>query len=908
MLGLFLSISITQAQRSREGEIFRAAQEAGRLADIRTGDIGSIPTPEEVQQAADQEGVSAERVQILRSTSVKFDKPREDLGIGKSLEERTFVSPTGETRSGFRSAAEVQEFITRTTTRPIPPEQLTRGQLIGERVPSLLERVGFAISQKEGGVRGIRQVGVRGPEEVIFKEGVLLTAVGRTGTGLQLAPAFMGEIEKARAERRRIEELRIAAEPTIFEKAKETPLLELLGIAKEKVIKALPKKIDTGTPQEIRETLFKFFFEPKRKEKALIGEFIEGARGVVVSGVELGKEGLAFVASKEGREQIAEFGRVIDKELERDPIGALKGAAAVTGVVAVKVAKATKEEIKERPIRFLGETFVLTGIFKAGETLLLKGLKAFRQLKFESKLKTLEKAEVRIPIREVEARLRTGFRVSKKEAQFTFDVEPKVTSVEELARLRAFEKTIGKGVKRPEPKQQILIQPTEKGAIVTLVEKDVIKRFTRNIEEAQEVARKKFILESIRIRDQRIQAKLIPDVKRVIDRSFRELPPSEKPFKIRRKPPEPFLGEPTTRGIIETQAVINRRILRQFEELEKQAPRLIVREVPKTPQELARERGLLFIVPEERLPKIPKPRNVFEELREFERVKFKAFKERFVVPEPTLIPSLGLEKGLVSLLGDVNISLIGDIGAVKTVQRQELISLTDTRTSQLLEQELAQLGKASTRPFGESILDQDIVQITEPTLEQKLRLVTPLRFRFRQPSPPEIPIERPVERAGLPFFFAEPFIPRKEGGFRGFNAFAKERGKLKRLNKKPLTKRAAEDLAAEVVDKTLSATGKVKEIKKPLKSLPKDLQTGFSTFNRFKFRSFRTNRKGEKTTDLPKGVFIERRKFRLDTPSEVKEITIAKFLKQRRKRLAEGVGLNLDLFGNDERGRLKIKL
>ena len=119
-----------------------------------------------------------------------------------------------------------------------------------------------------------------------------------------------------------------------------------------------------------------------------------------------------------------------------------------------------------------------------------------------------------------------------------------------------------------------------------------------------------------------------------------------------------------------------------------------------------------------------------------------------------------------------------------------------------------------------------------------------------------------------------------------------------------MTKRSADDLAAEAVDNTLSATGRVKEIKKPLKKVPKDISTGYFNINRSKFRTFHINRKGERTSDLPKGDFIENRGSRLDTRGEVEEITIAKFKAERRKRLAEGVGLNL--LGNE--GRLKIKL
>ena len=175
---------------------------------------------------------------------------------------------------------------------------------------------------------------------------------------------------------------------------------------------------------------------------------------------------------------------------------------------------------------------------------------------------------------------------------------------------------------------------------------------------------------------------------------------------------------------------------------------------------------------------------------------------------------------------------------------------------------------------------------------------------------PIITTEEVVEEKGLITTPAELILPRltsereelrkrRVERFKGFDAFAKEKGKFKKVNKEPLTKGSAEDLATEAVDKTISATGKVIEIKKKLKEPPKDKRTFYSVFNRFKFRDFRTNRKGERTKQLPEGHFIEKRRFRLDSPSEVKEISVAKFLKQKSKPI-----LNINKFNNMGGNRL----
>jgi len=94
------------------------------------------------------------------------------------------------------------------------------------------------------------------------------------------------------------------------------------------------------------------------------------------------------------------------------------------------------------------------------------------------------------------------------------------------------------------------------------------------------------------------------------------------------------------------------------------------------------------------------------------------------------------------------------------------------------------------------------------------------------------------------------------------------------LNVEPLTLRSALSMVARVVDNTISARGKIMKtkpiIQKGKKIIPKAKDTGDRYYDRTKqkFRQWKTKKK----LPLPTGVVIERQKFRLDSPGEVKKI------------------------------------
>lgn len=124
--------------------------------------------------------------------------------------------------------------------------------------------------------------------------------------------------------------------------------------------------------------------------------------------------------------------------------------------------------------------------------------------------------------------------------------------------------------------------------------------------------------------------------------------------------------------------------------------------------------------------------------------------------------------------------------------------------------------------------------------------------------------------------------PKK--GTKGYNAFVKQKKKFFKVNKVPLEKKKARDLASFVTDKTLSATWKItrtnKKAKKPVIIIP----TNYYKRNQNKFRGFKKV-KGRKVTLLNSA--IEKRGSRLDSRTEVKRIQAARFVKRLSKRLVK---------------------
>jgi len=190
--------------------------------------------------------------------------------------------------------------------------------------------------------------------------------------------------------------------------------------------------------------------------------------------------------------------------------------------------------------------------------------------------------------------------------------------------------------------------------------------------------------------------------------------------------------------------------------------------------------------------------------------------------------------------------------------------------------------------------DQTIKQIQQ----QQIQRITTPRFIEASESPA---LEKPVEEKTpkpprLDFEFEKP----KSGKVIGYDAYIlrkatkKSKSFYQKINKRgPLTQQSALSAMARRVDQEIPARGKIERaqnyvqqgIDKVGKIIPKgkrkvkakvlDTKDKYWRNNKQKFRTY----SGKKKVPLKGGVFIEKQKYRLDSPKEKRQIRIAKLKK-----------------------------
>ncbi len=172
-----------------------------------------------------------------------------------------------------------------------------------------------------------------------------------------------------------------------------------------------------------------------------------------------------------------------------------------------------------------------------------------------------------------------------------------------------------------------------------------------------------------------------------------------------------------------------------------------------------------------------------------------------------------------------------------------------------------------------SISKLKLKQLLRNSFKTTLKIKKPLLKKLRV-LPPLIPF--PKKKVKKKVFKKIP----EEISKIGYNAFVKVKGKFKRVNIRPITKSKARDLGAFVVDQSLGATFKIVKTKRTAKTPKVKAPRNYFGVTKDKYRS--PIRKGKK---IPvKNLFIEKRKFRLDTLREVKKIQAARLIADLRKK------------------------
>lgn len=129
-------------------------------------------------------------------------------------------------------------------------------------------------------------------------------------------------------------------------------------------------------------------------------------------------------------------------------------------------------------------------------------------------------------------------------------------------------------------------------------------------------------------------------------------------------------------------------------------------------------------------------------------------------------------------------------------------------------------------------------------------------------------------------------IPRFEVGFtpkrkkkivkekmQGYHGEVKEKGKWKRVTKKPRTLTLARAIAANVTDNTTAVSLRVIKARKNAVKGPK-MRTNMNKFKDFSLR-------GKKKTTLSNHGLIEKKSARIDTRGEKNQLSVGKYMKSK---------------------------
>ena len=185
----------------------------------------------------------------------------------------------------------------------------------------------------------------------------------------------------------------------------------------------------------------------------------------------------------------------------------------------------------------------------------------------------------------------------------------------------------------------------------------------------------------------------------------------------------------------------------------------------------------------------------------------------------------------------------------------------------------------------------EVLKFAQPQeIIQDLIFAQPQPQAQKQKQPEEEILEEIQEEIGKQEKFGA-FLFRRKGiaglasqDTQPFDVFAKESktGRIKKINRVPLSKSRAEDLRNYIIDTSLSRSGEIRRTKGKIKNPTLDIPIGYADETDYKFRKFKQV-KG-KRKPLKEGAVIERNNFIGDTTQEIKGLNINKRLDQLNKR------------------------
>ena len=200
-------------------------------------------------------------------------------------------------------------------------------------------------------------------------------------------------------------------------------------------------------------------------------------------------------------------------------------------------------------------------------------------------------------------------------------------------------------------------------------------------------------------------------------------------------------------------------------------------------------------------------------------------------------------------------------------QRNKLLSLVSQKASQeiILKERLKLKGLQKERLK----LITRLAQVSKLKLKEVLKLRPGVKLK---PRPrPRIRLFVPPPFPGLKKLIKKKLVkvPLAKGGY---NVFVKSKGKFKKVNINPLSKKKAHDLGSWLVDRSTARTWKRKQVgfkaQKPILKVP-------SAYFKKTIKKYRGKKVKGKVQPLI-NLGIEKRKFAIDTPREKKQLSAAR--------------------------------
>lgn len=276
---------------------------------------------------------------------------------------------------------------------------------------------------------------------------------------------------------------------------------------------------------------------------------------------------------------------------------------------------------------------------------------------------------------------------------------------------------------------------------------------------------------------------------------------------------------------------------------------------------------------------------------------------------PVMAPSAYAGLGLYEkTIGGVTVPTIAEDVKLSPVVSDLSFSATGLVSDELVEPKarediaLDTFQDVTTSPISETLPVSRIKPITKPVTKVVPEVVTPtVPIVPTIPTPTITPTPPGVIK---PLYFDFERKPKRSMAVEGWDAYAlreatkTRKRRYEKLNEKPLTQMSALSMMARDVDNTISARGKVikavKKVqtvvdkagkvitKKPAKIEVVDTRDRYWAENNYKFRPYKGTKKKK---PLPTGTFIEKQKYRLDSPLEVRRVRKERVARKRRPRL-----------------------